>query len=281
MTKLTGASYAKIALIIVFGALILGAIGFGGCSTVWNRGIVGASNMGSANVDAASVKNLNIAWGAGGVDVNVVGEGDSIELIETSTGGMTKAQEMRWNLNGDTLTIDYGQWFSCFMLGRKNLEVRIPQKYAQQFDAVDIDGASGHYNLSDFGCDALNLKLASGEVDARNLTANNLRVDVASGQLDINGRFADRLNVRTASGDTRIVCDDVCPRTIDADIASGLVSVAVPKDSGFAVSIDKASGSFNSTFPLTQNGSTYTTGDGSANVSAHLASGEFRMDASN
>lgn len=281
MTKLTGASYAKIALIIVFGALILGSIGFGGCSTVWNHGIVGGSNMGSASVDAASVNNLNIGWAAGTVDVNVVGEGDTIELIETSTGAMTKAQEMRWAVNGDTLTIDYGQWFSCLSLGRKSLEVRIPQNYAQKLGTVDIDGASGRYNISGLGCESLKLKLASGEVDARNLTANDLRIDVASGQLDVEGRFADGVNVRTASGQTRVVCEDVCPSTVDVDIASGFVSVAVPESSGFTAKVDKASGSFNSAFPLTQNGDVYTAGNGNANVNVRLASGEFRIDSSN
>lgn len=237
--------------------------------------------MGSASIDAARVENLDIKWASGTVDVNVVDEGDTIELIETSTGPMTKAQEMRWSVNGDTLAIDYGQWFSCVSLGRKNLEVRIPRSYAQKLGTVDIDGASGQYNVSGLGCESLKLKLASGEVDASNLVANDLRIDVASGQLDVQGRFADSVNVRTASGQTRVVCDEVCPSAIDADLASGFVSVAVPENSGFTAKVDKASGSFNSVFPLTQSDNVYTTGDGSARVNVRLASGEFRIDSSN
>lgn len=281
MTKLTTASYVKIALIIVFGALVLGAVGFGDCSNIWRTSIIGASNMGSANVDASSVKNLDIAWAAGEVNVHVVDGGDSIELIETSTGGITKAQEMRWALNGDTLKVDYGRWFSCFALGRKDLEVRIPKSHAQKFASVRIDGASGRYAVDGLGCESLDLKLASGEVSAQNLTADSLRVDVASGQLDLTGRFADRVSVHTASGRTRVVCEDACPTSIDADIASGDVTVSVPKDSGFTAKIDKASGTFDSTFPLTQNGNVYTAGDGGASVSAHLASGTFRIEAGN
>ena len=95
--------------------------------------------MGSANVDAASVKNLSVKWASGAVNIDVVDEGDAIELVETAPRGMTKAQQMRWSVNGDTLSIDYGTWFSCFALGRKDLQVRIPKSYAQNLGAVEID----------------------------------------------------------------------------------------------------------------------------------------------
>ena len=133
--------------------------------------------------------------------------------------------------------------------------------------------------MTGLGCETLKLKLASGDVDGQNLQADELRVDVASGQLDVEGRFADRVDVRTASGQTRIVCREACPKAIDADIASGSVSVAVPESSGFTARIEKASGRFSSSFSLSQNGNVYTSGDGSASVNARLASGEFRIDA--
>ena len=269
MTKLTTASYVKITLIIVLGLLILGSIGFGGCSAM-RFGMLGGTEMGSANVDAASVK-----WASGAVNIDVVDEGDVIELVETAPRGMTKAQQMRWSVNGDTLSIDYGTWFSCFALGRKDLQVRIPKSCAQNLGAVEIDGASGDYDVNGLGCETLKLKLASGDVDGQHLQADELRVDVASGQLAV------RVDVRTASGQTRIVCREACPKTIDADIASGSVSVAVPESSGFTARIEKASGRFSSSFSLSQNGNVYTSGDGSASINARLASGEFRIDASN
>ena len=192
MTKLTTASYVKITLIIALGLLILGSIGFGGCSAM-RFGMRGGTEMGSANVDAASVKNLSVKWASGAVNIDVVDEGDAIELVETAPRGMTKAQQMRWSVNGDTLSIDYGTWFSCFALGRKDLQVRIPKSYAQNLGAVEIDGASGDYDVNGLGCETLKLKLASGDVDGQHLQADELRVDVASGQLDVEGRFADRV----------------------------------------------------------------------------------------
>ena len=239
--------------------------------------------MADVRVQAAGIIGLEIKWASGAVDVVVVDDGtcDAIELTETASRPLFEGQHMRWRVVGGTLEIDYGSWLECMMVWRKDLEVRIPRAYASVFERMTIDGASGSYRVRGVGCGTLRLKLASGKIDVQQVAAHALSVDVASGQVSASGRFEDSVAVHAASGKAWIACDGVCPRTIDADIASGLVSVAVPKDSGFTVSIDKASGSFNSTFPLTQNGSTYMTGDGSANVSAHLASGEFRMDASN
>ena len=236
--------------------------------------------MGSANVDAASVKNLSVKWASGAVSIDVVDEGDAIELVETAPRGMTKAQQMRWSVNGDTLSIDYGTWFSCFARSRAACRCA-SRKATPRTWAPSIDGASGDYDVNGLGCETLKLKLASGDVDGQHLQADELRVDVASGQLDVEGRFADRVDVRTASGQTRIVCREACPKAIDADIASGSVSVAVPESSGFTARIEKASGRFSSSFSLSQNGNVYTSGDGSASINARLASGEFRIDASN
>ena len=121
MTKLTTASYVKITLIIVLGLLILGSIGFGGCSAM-RFGMLGGTEMGSANVDAASVKNLSVKWASGAVNIDVVDECDAIELVETAPRGMTKAQESRWSVDCDKLSIVYGTRYSCYAVGLNDLQ---------------------------------------------------------------------------------------------------------------------------------------------------------------
>ena len=234
--------------------------------------------MGSASVDASSVKNLSISWAAGEVDVFVIDGGDAIEISETGPRGLTKAQQMRWGVSGDTLSIDYGSWFSCFMLGRKDLEVRIPRSRAGELGLVRMDAASGTYRLDGFDCAELKIDLASGQLDATNVTADELSLDVASGQASIAGSFAERVNLKTASGRTRVVCANRCPNELAADVASGSVAVALPEGSGFAARIDKASGSFFCAFPTTQDGDRFVCGDGAGKIDVKLASGEFKID---
>lgn len=281
MAKLTRSSYVKIALIIALGLLLFAVAGFGSMRGCSSQGIYlgGGTEMGNASVDAKSVKNLSVSWAAGSVDVSVVDDasGDTIELVETAATGMTRAQQMRWSVSGDTLKVDYGSWWSCFMLGQKRLEVRIPERYAKSLGNVTVDGASGYYRVSGIGCDALNLKLASGEIDADDLAAASLSVDVASGQARVEGSFSNRVSTKTASGQLDVVCLDTAPKQVDADLASGQASVALPEGTGFSAKVDKASGGFTSAFETTQQGGSYVHGDGSTSIGVHIASGQFSL----
>lgn len=280
MTKLTGASYVKITLILVLGLLILGSIAFGGVRGCSNNYLLWGNEMetGSASVKAADVRSLAIEWGSGSVKVVPVDEGDTIEVVETSPTGLNRGQQMRWSLSGGMLRIEYGSWFSCFGMGRKDLEVRIPQSCADQMETVDINGASGSYDVQGLTCERLDLDLASGQMDVRDMAAKTLQIDVASGDMSVAGRFSERVGVKTASGQARVTCDDVCPSTINADVASGFTSIAIPENEGFTARVDKASGTFSSAFQTMQQGSGYVYGDGSATVSVRLASGEVRLD---
>lgn len=281
MTKLTSASYVKIALVVVLGLLLVGAVGFGslgGCSMRFGGYGIG-ENMGSASIEAGSVENLSIAWASGTVDVDVVDGGDTIEVVERASRGLTKAQEMRWSVSGGTLSIDYGSWFSCFSLNRKDLEVRIPRSCAERLGSVRIDGSSGRYDVKGLSCEAMDLKLASGEMSVSGAKAQSLSLDVASGRADVSGDFSERVGVHTASGQTR-VSSGTCPLELDADVASGFASVALPAGSQFAARVNKASGSFTCAFPATQEDGRYVVGSGGASFNIHLASGDFRIDQS-
>lgn len=274
MTRLTRSSYVKIALIVALALLLFAVAGAGsmrGCSQGIYLG--GGTEMGNASVDAKSERNLSVSWAAGSVDISVVddGAGDVIELVETAPTGLTKAQQMRWSVSGGTLKVDYGSWWSCFALGQKRLEVRIPERYAQSLGAVTVDGASGYYRVAGIGCDTLRLKLASGEIDADGLAAAALDVDVASGQVRAEGTFSERVSAKTASGQLDVVCQGAAPKQ---------VSVALPADTGFTAKVSKASGSFSSVFETVQQGGSYVHGDGSTAVHVNLASGDFRVEKS-
>ena len=283
MAMLTRNSYVKITLVVVLGLLVLGLLGFGtmgGCSMrfgSWG----GETQLGNASVDAASVENLDVAWAAGSVNVRVVDDDEAdgaVQLIETAPRGLTKAQQMRWGMDGATLKVDYGSGFSCFSLSRKDLEVRLPKSCAERLGWVGIDGASGRYDVEGLSAETLELNLASGEMNVNDVRAKRLNVDVASGQLNVAGSFEQAVSLQTASGKTSVVCEDACPRSIDADVASGFMSVTVPENSGFTARVDKLSGSFASAFALTQTGDTYVCGNGEASLDVDLASGEFRLE---
>lgn len=283
MTRLTGKSYAKIALALAIGVALVCAALFGSHGVLsvrpsYNWG--SAAQTGDASIDASAVRNLSIDWAAGQVDVIVVDDAQTngkIELAETLTAGASRAQEMRWLLDGDTLRVDYGSGWSCASVGHKDLQVRIPRSAAESLGIVEVDGASGQYNLKGFSCKRLEVDLASGQVEGESLVARNLSVEVASGQARIAGSFADRVEVEVASGGVEVACEGSCPLAVDGSLASGHAYITVPEGSGFAAHVERVSGTFRSDFDMVQQGDSYISGDGAMSVNVDLVSGDFAI----
>lgn len=236
-------------------------------------------NMADVSVEAAGITGLSIKWASGTVRVIVVDDATmAIGLTETAAQVLDEEQRLRWRMVGSTLEIHYGSWLECMMVWHKDLEVRIPRAFANAFGQVSIEGSSGSYSVSDLGCEALKLKLASGRIDVDRVVARRLHVDVASGRVSAAGRFDESVSVRAASGKAWALCEGVCPRSIDVDVASGAVHVALAATAGFTAQVTKASGKFSSGFPLERTASGYRHADGSARIRARMASGSFSLD---
>lgn len=276
MARLTGASYAKITVAVLLAVALFAIAAFGMSCSSWQLRLGSDTMIGSATVAADTVKNVEVDWAAGSVQMHVVeSASDEIELIETGSG-LTKGSEMRWKVSGDTLHIDYGGWLSCFSFGQKSLEIRVPEKYAQDLGFVGIDGASGYYNVTGIGCDRLDVDLASGELEANDFTVRELDIDVASGKSYANGTVTETLKTHVASGRIEVI-SSACPNTIDADMASGTISVSIPENEGFKAYVDKASGSFESQFATSQQGGAFVYKDGGATFDIDMASGKFML----
>lgn len=278
MARLTAQSCVKVALIILLALALFLIAGFGSCSSWKLWSIDGTSQMrGNASVGVEGVKNIEIDWAAGSTSI-AVGEGDQIQLIETSNGMLSKAQSMRWSVVGDTLKIDYGSGWSCMSMGSKHLEVRIPRSLAENLGVLSIDGASGDYAVDGISCDTLQVQLASGKLDAQGVWARQLVLDAASGTMRAQGIFVDSVRVGVASGRAEVTCKSVCPKTIDADMTSGNVMLAIPDNPGFTATVNKMSGNFNSDFELTMQGEErYRYGSGEATFDFDMASGSLTL----
>ena len=164
--------------------------------------------MADVSVEAAGITGLTIRWAAGSVDVVVIDDAGAhaIELTETAPRPLGETQRMRWRVVGSTLEVEFGSWFECFLLGRKDLEVRIPRAFASAFERVSVEGSSGLYQVRDIGCGTMKLKLASGRIDVDRVAARGLSIDVASGYVSAAGRFDESVRAHVASGEIRVLC---------------------------------------------------------------------------
>lgn len=281
MTRLTTVSYTKIALILLISLLLGGFALFGSSCVGWGLSLGGGTALGSANVPTEGVRGIAIDWAAGSVDVQP-SDGDTIELIETADRGLTKAQAMRWKVEGGTLKVDYGGWMSCLSFTSKHLTVKVPRALAASLETLDIDGASGDYHVADMSSRTFDFDLASGKLEAERLAGDELKVDLASGKATVDVQVTEKVRLHTASGRADIALRETMPHTIDADLASGTVVVSVPQNDGFTARVDKASGQFTTEFETTMQGDNlYVHGNGSANVDVDLASGSFALNKTN
>lgn len=278
MARLTTQSYVKIGLIVLLAVAVFIAVGVGGCASWRFDQAPGASwAQGGASVDASGIKNIAINWAAGSVDVSV-GEGDRIQVAETSQGAISKGRSLRWTVDGNTLKVDYGSGMSCLGLSSKHLEVTLPRSLAGAMGSLDVEGATGVYRVEGITCDALQAHLASGKLDAHDVNAAQLSLEAASGMIDVQGDFADSVSIHVASGEANVTCAKACPKSISAEMATGKVTLAIPDNTGFSVKLDKLVGSFNSDFPLAQQGDNRSRyGNGAASFNFDIATGSLTL----
>ena len=287
--RLTTTTWVKVALIILLGVGVRGAL-TGGCASLGRSGGVvggaGACSRGSGEAlapgggtfTAADIDSLDVDWAAGSVTIEVVNDGDDVTLAETYVGAGRQPQTAAY-LDGRTLVVDYGVTggflFGC-AAGHKELVIQVPASLAERLDRVSLSVASGDYALSGIRCDRLLLEQASGRTTASDVTAREMDVELASGAMDLGVSVADRAGFDIASGNVEARLGGGVPHDVTASLASGDLRLLVPDGTGFTAQVDKVSGSFESAFPCTTDGNLYICGDGdSMRVRATMTSGHL------
>ena len=295
MTKLTGSTYTKVALVVALCLVLCGGL-LGcstGCGSAWynaqqqfeaNFEAADFENVGSAEVDSGGIRNITVQWASGGVDVAVRNDDtDTIKLTETAPGRLSEQQQMRWRVQGDTLQIAYGwerSWlFGCSATAHKQLTIELPKRLAADLGAFTLQAASGTYDLGTLGCETLNIDLASGQVNGADMRADNLRMNVASGLIDLKGAFVEQIVLDAASGNISIA-STACPASADLTLLSGNVDIALPADSSFTADVKKLSGSLDCSFPTAHGKNTdsyVVVGSGDSRFAIDITSGNVSL----
>lgn len=260
MTRLTNASYVKIALLVLLALVLCGGIvscsnrctsAFRAPVSFQNDAGVTTQEAGAGSVAGADVRNIAIAWAAGSASVTVCDDAEAGgEVVFTETGAGTRNLPLRWGCENGTLAIEYASmrnFTGCSNLGSKHLDVKVPRSVAERLGFFELDVASGDYAVDGLTCDKMSLGIASGKVEAANVTARVLKLDVASGNVTFNGDFYDTVNANMGSGNMNISTAH-CPTYADLDMASGSVTFGLPSTSAFEVNFDALSGKVDSDF---------------------------------
>lgn len=219
------------------------------------------------------VKNIDIEWASGEITIQP-GDVDAIHVTES---GSNDVQPMSYRQSGDTLYIRYSDVsfkLGFFSTASKDLTVTVPRNWV--CEEISMEVASADVTVTELNARQFHVDTASGDYDFISCAIEDLDIDTASGSIEYEGTL-NTLDCDAASGRFVGVFTNT-PSVIDMNSASGDLDITLPADTGFRVSMDALSGSFNSDFPASvTNGQSYVYGDGACEITFDGASGGIRI----
>lgn len=228
-------------------------------------------------VKADQIKNIEIEWVAGSIQIKQEGNADEIKISETATDN--DKYRMVYKLDGNTLEIQYCKdsiSFPSFGVNvniSKDLVIVVPEGWT--CGSLEIETASAEIDVSGLTIDKVEFDGASGGFRFQNCAVGMLDVDTASGDIVFTGSL-NTLDFDGASGDLTLELTNT-PSSIDMDTASGDLTVTLPEDCGFTASIDGMSHRFNTDFATTTVNGNHVHGDGSCRITVDAMSGDLTI----
>lgn len=238
------------------------------------NGVNQTGSVGSA--DPVAIREIKIEWISGSVTIE---PGDVQEITFLESGNGTDKYEMVWKQSGDELVIQYSKdsGIAGFGLhfgdGSKDLTVTVPRGWV--CDSLELDTASTDLTVRDMIIREMEIDSASGTAKFENCTVSSLDVDTASGDVTFTGSL-NELDFEAASASFTGVLENV-PDQVNMDSMSGDLTLTLPEDAGFTVSLDAMSSDFSSDFTTVKKNKSYVCGDGHCKIDVDAMSGDVSI----
>ena len=227
----------------------------------------------SAQRTSGKIDELSIDWAYGSITIQ---PGDTDEILYEETGDFDSANAMVAKVSGSKLTIQYCKDGSFLKGGfsfggslHKDLTITVPRDWVCR--ELEIDVASADLDIRDLTIHEFDFDGASGRCTLTDCAVGEMSLDTASGDVTFSGTL-DNLDCDSASAKLQLELKN-CPRDIDVDTASGSLTMVLPEDCGFTVSLDALSGRFSSDFATTTQNGHHIYGDGSCKINVSSMSG--------
>lgn len=227
----------------------------------------------SAQRTSGKIDELSIDWASGSITIR---PGDTDEILYEETGDFDSANAMVAKVSGSKLTIQYCKDGSFLKGGfsfggslHKDLTITVPRDWVCR--ELEIDVASADLDIRDLTIQEFDFDGASGSCTLTDCAVGEMSLDTASGDITFSGTL-DALDCDSASAKLQLELRNT-PRSIDMDTASGSLTMVLPEDCGFTVSLDALSGRFSSDFATTTQNGHHIYGDGSCKINVSSMSG--------
>lgn len=263
-------------LVILLGILVAG-LGIGAFVTnvdswVSDVTVIGG-NRGSGSVEAGQIRNLDIDWVSGSVNIQ---PGDTDQILFSEDADLPQGEQMVWKQSGDTLSIQFcATNFSIFSSSRsKDLTVTVPQSW--NCIDLDISTTSASVNVTGVTAEELELENVSGSCYFSGCSVEELSVNTVSGNVEYYGNLGKSAECSTVSADCTLAPANA-PRELSLDSVSGNLILYLPPDCGFTASMDSVSGGISSEFFTNSQNGKHTHGDGYCRIALDSVSGDLAI----
>jgi hypothetical protein len=207
-------------------------------------------------------RQLTVDVGSGDLTVGRA-DGDHVEVTRTvRTRGSGDPQYSETSTAGGVvLSADCSGGFfgGCSVV----YDVRVPDGFA-----LDLRTGSGRVEAADVDVGSATLRASSGDLHVAGLRGP---VDLETSSGEISGERLDARTVRASTSSGDVTLDfATAPSTLDVDVSSGEVGIALPADAAYRVQVDTGSGEQTVTVPVDDAAiSTVTVETGSGDVAVH------------
>ncbi len=145
-----------------------------------------------------------------------------------------------------------------------------------ELSSISADSTSGNITFSStVAMTKVEAQNTSGDIKGSFIHSDEVKIDTTSGNTELTGA-TDRFDYDAISGDLNLSLGAV-PSKLSINAISGNSRIYLTENDGFTARVDKVSGNFNSDFPLTVNGDTHVYGNGGADFSFSMVSGNISL----
>ena len=224
-----------------------------------------------ADIDGARVRNLNVSVTCGDVylelDEDNAAQGN-VRVFETFGENGSQVAAPIWSLEGGTLRIKptHPEEFS-------QIWVYVPVDVMGQLEDVDVAVGSGVAMLHNVVCSNLELDVGSGGAFIYDAHAVSLDVECASGKVVVSEGHYSFMDIQIASGSGDVIVPERAPSAIEADVASGELTLHLPRTCAFTLEEKTPGSNVSYGFNVVFDGGTATYGDSEPSTSITISTG--------
>ena len=281
-------------IICLISVFVIALMSLCGCSIYYTYKDADQYKHGSGEI-TEEINRLDIEWLQGEVQVLPAPEGvENVILEETISQTVSKNVEVHYVVEGKTLKVRYAKSGEALLVMlRKNLKIYVPNKLL----SMEIESESADVRIGKVETEDCVIRVASGDgrIDgmvvtrhmaceflsgnlrgSANCAGADLEFKTGDGMIDFSSTSCRNFSVVIARGDVTLTFDE-CPASGGFEMAGGKMSLYLPAESDFTLTMEVLAGGLNTDFAYEKDGKHYVFGEGTSRFDARAASGSVNI----